>query len=162
MKNESGRSMIEMLGVLAIIGVLSIGGLAGYTMAMNRHRANQILDYVSRCAVAAQTNGDGYYIGTVTRTPDGQGYKYTVASTDCATLLPLENAPNALIGASFIVATAMPSDLTFTITTPAISSQDIRTALLNRDSVNVKITTENGGRTASSATDEKIKFTFNK
>ena len=56
---QNGRSMIEMLGVLAIIGVLSIGGLAGYTMAMNRHRANQVLDYVSRCAVIAQTKGDG-------------------------------------------------------------------------------------------------------
>ena len=28
--NQSGRSMVEMLGVLAIIGVLSAGGLAGY------------------------------------------------------------------------------------------------------------------------------------
>ena len=56
---QQGRSMIEMLGVLAIIGVLSIGGLAGYTMAMNRHRANQILDYVSRAVVIAQTRGDG-------------------------------------------------------------------------------------------------------
>ena len=28
--NQSGRSMIEMLGVLAIIGVLSVGGIAGY------------------------------------------------------------------------------------------------------------------------------------
>lgn len=56
---ESGRSMIEMLGVLAIIGVLSVGGLSGYTMAMNRHRANQILDYVSRAAVLAQTHGTG-------------------------------------------------------------------------------------------------------
>ena len=56
---QNGRSMIEMLGVLAIIGVLSIGGLAGYTTAMNRHRANTILDYVSRCVVVAQTYGDG-------------------------------------------------------------------------------------------------------
>ena len=39
--NESGRSMVEMLGVLAIIGVLSIGGIAGYTMAMNHYRANE-------------------------------------------------------------------------------------------------------------------------
>ena len=28
--SQSGRSMVEMLGVLAIIGVLSIGGIAGY------------------------------------------------------------------------------------------------------------------------------------
>ncbi len=61
---QNGRSMIEMLGVLAIIGVLSIGGLAGYTMAMNRHRANTILDYVSRCVVVAQTSGDGSTIRT--------------------------------------------------------------------------------------------------
>jgi len=56
-KLQKGRSMIEMLGVLAIIGVLSIGGLAGYTMAMNRWRANTITDYVTRCVVVAQTKG---------------------------------------------------------------------------------------------------------
>jgi len=56
MKNlQKGRSMIEMLGVLAIVGVLSIGGLAGYTMAMNRWRANTLMDYVTRCVVVAQT-----------------------------------------------------------------------------------------------------------
>jgi len=168
MKNESGRSMIEMLGVLAIIGVLSIGGLAGYTMAMNRHRANQILDYVSRCAVAAQTNGDGYYIGRVERNSDGgQGFTYSVYSTNCEELLPLENAPNAMVGTDFIVATAMPSDLKFTITTPAIPSQDIRTALLNRDNVNVEITTDTQEGTgykkkAGTGTTEKIIFTFRK
>ena len=32
--NEHGRSMIEMLGVLAIVGVLSIGGVAGFNKAM--------------------------------------------------------------------------------------------------------------------------------
>ncbi len=38
--SEIGRSMIEMLGVLAIIGVLSIGGIAGYTKAMIMWRSN--------------------------------------------------------------------------------------------------------------------------
>ena len=58
MKNlQKGRSMIEMLGVLAIVGVLSIGGLAGYTMAMNRWRANTLTDYVTRCLVVSQTRG---------------------------------------------------------------------------------------------------------
>ena len=33
--NSFGRSMIEMLGVLAIIGVLSVGGIAGYSKAMS-------------------------------------------------------------------------------------------------------------------------------
>lgn len=42
----SGRSMIEMLGVLAIIGVLSVGGIAGYSKAMQKWRTNKIIaDY---------------------------------------------------------------------------------------------------------------------
>ena len=49
-KNESGRSMVEMLGVLAIIGVLSIGGIAGYTLSMNRYRANAIVDAANKYA----------------------------------------------------------------------------------------------------------------
>lgn len=50
-KQESGRSMVEMLGVLAIIGVLSIGGIAGYTMAMNRYRANAVIDAANKYAL---------------------------------------------------------------------------------------------------------------
>ena len=38
--NQKGRSMIEMLGVLAIIGVLSVGGISGYTKAMMKHKTN--------------------------------------------------------------------------------------------------------------------------
>lgn len=48
LKSQSGRSMVEMLGVLAIIGVLSVGGIAGYSLSMRRHRANQIVDAVSK------------------------------------------------------------------------------------------------------------------
>ncbi len=51
-KHESGRSMVEMLGVLAIIGVLSVGGIAGYSLSMRRHRANQVVDYISKKAVS--------------------------------------------------------------------------------------------------------------
>ena len=47
-KNETGRSMVEMLGVLAITGVLSIGGIAGYTLSMRRHRANQVVDALNK------------------------------------------------------------------------------------------------------------------
>ena len=46
--NQSGRSMVEMLGVLAIIGVLSVGGIAGYSKAMYKHKINQTIDIVSR------------------------------------------------------------------------------------------------------------------
>ena len=56
-KNESGRSMVEMLGVLAIVGVLSIGGLAGYTTAMNKYRATEIMNSISLTLVDAETQG---------------------------------------------------------------------------------------------------------
>lgn len=34
--NQIGRSMVEIIGVLAIIGVLSVGGIAGYSKAMEK------------------------------------------------------------------------------------------------------------------------------
>ena len=43
MKNQSGRSMIEMFGVLAIIALLSVIGVAAYRYAVSRHEANSIL-----------------------------------------------------------------------------------------------------------------------
>ena len=39
-----GRSMIEMLGVLAIIGVLSVGGIAGYSKAIEKWKINKTLE----------------------------------------------------------------------------------------------------------------------
>lgn len=41
---ECGRSMIEMLGVLAIIGVLSAGGIAGYSEAMRKFKVNKTIE----------------------------------------------------------------------------------------------------------------------
>ena len=42
-----GRSMVEMLGVLAIIGVLSVGAIAGYSKAMMKYRLNQYSQAIS-------------------------------------------------------------------------------------------------------------------
>ena len=42
--NSLGRSMIEMLGVLATIGVLSVGGIAGYSKAMEQFKVNKAID----------------------------------------------------------------------------------------------------------------------
>ena len=50
---ETGRSMTEMLGTLAIIGVLSIGGIAGFKYAMNKRDVNEIINGVSMMAVTA-------------------------------------------------------------------------------------------------------------
>ncbi|MBR4927416.1 MAG: hypothetical protein IKY98_03715 [Alphaproteobacteria bacterium] len=48
---ESGRSMVEMLGVLAVIGVLSIGGIAGYSYGMDKYRANETMNDINLRAI---------------------------------------------------------------------------------------------------------------
>ena len=53
--NEFGRSLIEMLGVLAIIGVLSVGGIAGYSKAMNNFKTNKVADNVSMLVANIKT-----------------------------------------------------------------------------------------------------------
>ncbi len=79
LQNETGRSMVEMLGVLAIIGVLSIGGIQGYTYAMNKYRANNVLNEMNIASLHLATTllssrnaqkmialGDPYDSGTLT------------------------------------------------------------------------------------------------
>ena len=39
--DPKGRSMVEMLGVLAIVGVLSVGAIAGYSKAMRKYRLDK-------------------------------------------------------------------------------------------------------------------------
>ncbi|MBR3913638.1 MAG: hypothetical protein IKJ28_05340 [Alphaproteobacteria bacterium] len=73
LNQESGRSMVEMLGVLAIIGVLSIGGIAGYTMAMNRYKANEVLNAASMLSIAAQSANAGEGDSNMTLTKLGYG-----------------------------------------------------------------------------------------
>ncbi len=53
---ENGRSMVEMLGVLAIAGIITLGGLAGYRMAMKKIRANSISELIAAASVYAQTH----------------------------------------------------------------------------------------------------------
>lgn len=65
-KQENGRSMIEMLGVLAIIGVLSVGGIAGYTTAMRSHRANEIVNATSMLFMLGLAQNAGEGTGTLT------------------------------------------------------------------------------------------------
>ena len=60
---NTGRSMIEMLGVLTIIGVLSAGGILGYSKAMRRHRLNVSISEIAVMATNARSfygNADNY------------------------------------------------------------------------------------------------------
>ena len=133
---QNGRSMIEMLGVLAIIGVLSIGGLAGYTMAMNRHRANTILDYASRCVVVAQTSGDGS----------------TIKTGSCVDILDDEPLPGAATKVE--ISSAENADIVVDYET----TDKVADAMVNRSTDNITITTSSIifkgaglGKTASDA-----------
>ncbi len=48
---EHGRSMTEMLGVLAIVGILSVGSILGYNFGISKYRANVILNGVKTIVV---------------------------------------------------------------------------------------------------------------
>ena len=52
---QCGRSMIEMLGVLAIIGVLSVGGIAGYSKAMMKFKINKTAEQISQIVTNIRT-----------------------------------------------------------------------------------------------------------
>ncbi len=52
--NETGRSMVEMLGVLAVIGVLSVGGIMGYKYGMMKYRVNETVNELN---IMANTYG---------------------------------------------------------------------------------------------------------
>ena len=54
--NETGRSMIEMLAVLAIAGILTVGGITGFRVAMQKMNANKIAEAVAEISVEAQTH----------------------------------------------------------------------------------------------------------
>ena len=84
----AGRSMVEMLGVLAIIGVLSVGTIAGYSKAMFKYKLNkQAESFNSFVNMAIQLKPDvmrgfskGKYFDTAffdkaKLIPDGMNYK---------------------------------------------------------------------------------------
>lgn len=90
-KNEQGRSMVEMLGVLAIIGVLSIGGIAGYTYAMNNYRTNELVEGILQRAytVTAQLMS-----GRNPSLAEFNGLNETAEGTFADTVIELKDADN--------------------------------------------------------------------
>ena len=52
----TGRSMVEMLGVLAIIGVLSVGAIAGYSKAMMKYKLNKHAEQLNTVINAVARN----------------------------------------------------------------------------------------------------------
>ena len=77
-KNEDGRSMVEMLGTLAIIGVLSIGGIAGYSYGMNKYKANTIIQDIMLRATDAIAQYDATGDANLSEWPTTTAGKYTI------------------------------------------------------------------------------------
>ncbi len=50
--SESGRSMVEVLAMLAIAGIIGSAGVGGYTVAMKKHRANELIHEAAGRALA--------------------------------------------------------------------------------------------------------------
>ena len=53
--DQKGRSMVEMLGVLAIIGVLSVGGISGYSKAMAKFKLTKAQDQITMLLMNIRT-----------------------------------------------------------------------------------------------------------
>ncbi len=85
-KLEQGRSMIEMLGVLAIIGVLSVGGINGFSKAMDAHKINTIVEQIGTIIANAKSIGLR------------QGGKYTGLDTSAAKKMKI--IPDEMIDSS--------------------------------------------------------------
>ena len=49
--NQQGRSMIEMLGVLAIVGLLSMAGISLYTKALYQRKVSTTIDQISEIMI---------------------------------------------------------------------------------------------------------------
>lgn len=89
--NQFGRSMIEILGVLAIVGILSVGSIAGYQKAMMKYKLNKhaqsfnmlvsnALQISASINKAAKNGSDIYYNELLYKAnllPDGITYKNT-------------------------------------------------------------------------------------
>ena len=53
-KLQSGRTIMEMLCLLAIAGILSVVGIAGYSMAMEKYKTGALIDKVNVIAQQAR------------------------------------------------------------------------------------------------------------
>ena len=89
----AGRSMVEMLGVLAIIGVLSVGAIAGYSKAMMKYKLNKhaegfnmLLNDILRYSSELKQNEDWTYYGDFFNKlgliPDGLHYRDNLTISD--------------------------------------------------------------------------------
>ncbi len=119
---QSGRSMVEMLGVLAIIGVLSVGGIAGYSKAMAKFKTTKTMDQVAMLVANIRTlySGQPSYTGLTT----GVAIKMGAVGAEMLNGVAQETATtvyNAFNGAVFVKAAA--GGRSFVVTFTGLSNE---------------------------------------
>ena len=65
--NESGRTLLEILAILTIMGIVSVGGLVLYSKSMHQIRANDITNETSKLFAARNQRNlthKSFYVGT--------------------------------------------------------------------------------------------------
>ena len=92
--SQSGRTLLEMLAVLAIIGVLSITALVGFTYAMNKHRANETIYDVMLRGTNVPMIDEYYY-------DKASGYEFRFPDLPAGTYYPMTTKKDA--GSSYYV-----------------------------------------------------------
>ena len=122
--NEQGRSMIEMLGVLAIVGVLSVGGIAGYSKAMNKFKTNKLVDQISMISTNLRTlySSQGNYTGLSNRVAIATGSipSEMYSAKDAATTSDISNSFGGKLMVGPITVNAATPDDGFYLTTDSV------------------------------------------
>ena len=102
-KNEqSGRSMVEMLGVLAIIGVLSVGGISGYSKAMAKYKLTKAQDQMAMILINLRT--------AYATSPDYSGLNNAAAIS--LNIVPSDMLPGGTGGSKGTIKNAFGGDVT--------------------------------------------------
>ena len=94
--SQSGRSMVEMLGTLAIIGVLSIGGIAGYNYGINKYRANTIINDIMLRATDAIAQFDATGDANLSEWSTITAGQYTIGLEDDTIGIQIDGLPKDL------------------------------------------------------------------
>ena len=93
---ENGRSMVEMLGTLAIIGVLSIGGIAGYSYGIDKYRSNEIVNDIMLRVTDAIAQLDSTGDANLSEWPITTAGKYTIGLEEGTIGIQVDNIPKRL------------------------------------------------------------------
>ena len=93
-KNDKGRTMMEMLGTLSVVGVLSVSGIIGYSYAMDRYRANQTINDIKLRSASILIQKDRHDTVSLDEWPEMGSVGYPIiynADDDC---IQVSNVPD--------------------------------------------------------------------